>query len=71
METERTHGQRAYTAYYESMRGKTFDGRPMPMWPDLPARVRIGWEAAGGQVHRDTLRETIAILQTFQDEAGI
>lgn len=36
----------AYEAYAESTGGRTFDGRPMPTWNELPDRIRIAWGAA-------------------------
>lgn len=42
--------RRAYAAYNEAgppeSAWKTFDGRPVPQWDDLPERVREKWRAA-------------------------
>lgn len=36
----------AYRGYSLSTGGKTFDGRPMPRWEELPARIQQAWELA-------------------------
>lgn len=38
--------QIAYEAYATNTGGKTFDGRKMPSWADLPERIRAAWKAA-------------------------
>ncbi len=35
--------QLAYEAYAKSTGGKTFDGREMPKWADLPERIQTAW----------------------------
>lgn len=35
-----------YEGYAASTGGKTFDGRDMPRWEDLPARTVEAWKAA-------------------------
>lgn len=40
----------AYKAYAASTGGKNFQGNPMPVWHDLPAPIRVAWEAAARQV---------------------
>lgn len=35
-----------YRAYAVSTGGKTFDGRDMPKWHDLPPRIKNAWGAA-------------------------
>lgn len=47
---EPTNGQIAYAAYAESTGGKTYDGRPMPLWDELPQRIRDAWTAAAEAV---------------------
>lgn len=42
----KTYGQVGYEAYAESTGGKTFDGRDMPKWDELPARIKTAWEYA-------------------------
>jgi hypothetical protein len=39
-------GRIAYTAYAASTGGKTFDGRDMPQWIDVPMRIKDAWQAA-------------------------
>lgn len=41
-------GRIGYEAYANSTGGKTFDGRDMPKWEELPQRIRDAWHAAGG-----------------------
>lgn len=36
----------AYDAYAQYTGGKTYDGREMPKWLELPARIRNAWRAA-------------------------
>lgn len=50
----------AYEAYARSTGGKTFDGRPMPTWNELPQRIRDAW-AAGAEAARafDRLPDTV------------
>jgi hypothetical protein len=38
-------GMVGYEAYAKSTGGKTFDGRDMPKWADLPQRIRDAWNA--------------------------
>ena len=38
--------QRGYGAYAASTGGKTFDGREMPKWSELPDRIKAAWVAA-------------------------
>lgn len=43
----KTIGQVGYEAYAKQTGGKTFDGRKMPQWDDLPENIKLAWEAAG------------------------
>lgn len=36
----------AYNAYGDSAQWKTFDGRPMPAWRDLPPETQSHWRMA-------------------------
>lgn len=36
----------AYDAYADHTGGKTFDGRDMPKWHELPDRIKDAWRAA-------------------------
>jgi hypothetical protein len=38
----------AYEAYAATTGGKTYDGKDMPKWEDLPLRTVTAWEAAVG-----------------------
>lgn len=35
-----------YVAYAKNTDGKTYDGKDMPKWEDLPLRTVAAWEAA-------------------------
>lgn len=39
-------GQAGYEAYAAKTGGKTFDGRDMPKWDELPDRIKDAWSAA-------------------------
>lgn len=43
----------AYDAYAEFTGGKTFDGRDMPTWEQLPDRIKNAWRAAVSAVLPD------------------
>lgn len=47
-----------YEGYAEWTGGKTFDGRDMPTWDDLPEPTRLAWVAAAGAIVRVVLRPT-------------
>lgn len=52
----------AYAAYAVATGGKTYDGRDMPAWADLPPRIQGAWAAAAEAVYwravaRDAGRE--------------
>ena len=39
-------GRKAYHRYREAVGGKTFDGKPMLEFDEMPERIRAGWDAA-------------------------
>ena len=39
-------GKTGYEAYAASTGGKTFDGRDMPKWDDLPPKIQTAWMEA-------------------------
>jgi len=39
-------GREGYEAYAKSTGGKTFDGRDMPLWSQLPQRIQDAWSEA-------------------------
>lgn len=43
-------GRAGYEAYARATGGKTFDGRTMPTWGELPAGVSAAWAAAAEAV---------------------
>ena len=47
----------AYEAYARSMGGKTYDGRDMPQWRELPQHIQVAWETAARHAVR-------AVVQT-------
>jgi hypothetical protein len=42
-----------YRGYAAHTGGKTFDGRNMPEWADLPERTVQAWMAAAGAIERE------------------
>jgi hypothetical protein len=48
-------GRWGYEAYARSTGGKTFDGRAMPAWSELPDRIQRAWDEAAFAVcnHHD------------------
>jgi hypothetical protein len=50
----RTTGQTGYEAYAAFTGGKTFDGRDMPSWKDLPQRIQDAWNAAATAILNPT-----------------
>lgn len=48
-----------YRGYAEKTGGKTFDGRDMPAWKDLPERTIQAWVAAVVAIHAETARGTV------------
>lgn len=45
-DTLKSYGQIGYEAYARSTGGKTFDGRDMPTFEQLPDRIKKAWEDA-------------------------
>jgi hypothetical protein len=58
------NGQVAYEAYAASTGGKTFDGREMPTWDELPVRIQVAWGAAAKAV----AKQVYAAVQAAEDE---
>lgn len=46
----KTLGQIAFEAYKEHRQGIAYDGTPLPLWEEINAGVRSGWEAAAAAV---------------------
>jgi hypothetical protein len=47
----KTYGQIAYEAYFESCGGKSLiSGAPLPEWPAQSDAIKKAWEAAGDAV---------------------
>lgn len=57
-------GQIGYEAYAFSTGGKTWDGRNMPKWEDLPSHIRIAWDDAAEAIE-DAVR--VEIEEECQD----
>ena len=51
-------GKVAYEAYCELRNWKSYDGKPLPQWPDVKADIQYGWIAAATAVRR-AMREYI------------
>lgn len=52
-----------YRGYAEKTGGKTFDGRDMPEWKDLPERTIQAWVAAVVAIQAETARGTVYLSQ--------
>jgi hypothetical protein len=46
--TPESRGQLAYTAYCRSVEFKAVNGDDLPVWADLPERIRQAWMKAAG-----------------------
>lgn len=58
-----TLARRAYDAYAMKTGGRSFEGRAMASWPDLPERVREAWAeaaAAACEALLDSVGEALA-----------
>lgn len=51
-----------YDGYAKSTDGKTFDGRDMPGWDDLPERIRDAWKAATDAVLKEGVAQRLFAL---------
>lgn len=56
--------RRGYEGYAASTGGKTFDGRQMPGWDELPDRIKEAWRAAiVAAVDNEPRKETLTDKQ--------
>jgi hypothetical protein len=56
--------KRGYEGYAASTGGKTFDGRDMPKWDELPERIREAWRAAiAAAIDTPAKKETLTDVQ--------
>jgi hypothetical protein len=64
--------RRGYEGYAKSTGGKTFDGRQMPTWDELPNRIKEAWrEAVAAAVDKPSPKETMTDVQVrLLDEMG-
>lgn len=46
----RNIGAIGYEAYAKKTGGKTYDGRDMPKWEELPEKIQDAWEAAANGI---------------------
>ncbi|BDP42896.1 hypothetical protein DAETH_28650 [Deinococcus aetherius] len=60
MDSDRTLGEIAYSAYRESTGGRTHSGGEMPLWPDLPLSIQWAWQAGGCAVAAHVVGEEVA-----------
>lgn len=44
--TYKEYAELAFNAYSASTGGKTYDGKPIPKWNELPERIQQAWEVA-------------------------
>ncbi|HEX3781745.1 MAG TPA: hypothetical protein VHX38_18940 [Pseudonocardiaceae bacterium] len=52
-----------YTGYAEATGGKTFDGRDMPAWQDLPEHTVQAWTTAAGAIRSELPEVRVLRLQ--------
>jgi hypothetical protein len=52
-----TMAQAAYQAYAHSTGGKTWDGRDMPKYDDLPDAIKTAWKAAADAAYYEGANE--------------
>ena len=52
-----------YRGYAEKTGGKTFDGRDMPEWKDLPERTMQAWVAAVVAIQAESARGTVHLSE--------
>lgn len=57
------YGQIGYEAYADATGGKTFDGREMPKWSELPERIENAWEAAAAAITRAHARDVANVFE--------
>jgi hypothetical protein len=56
-------GRVGYEAYAKHTGGKTYDGRDMPKWQELPGNIRDAWNEAGF-AYMTALADAACRLQT-------
>jgi hypothetical protein len=54
-----------YAAYAVSTGGKTFDGRDMPEWPELPDSIKSAWGAAAEAIIRAGMGKGLITVPMF------
>ena len=62
--TTEEYAKIAFEAYSESTGGKTYDGKPIPKWNELPEHVQRAWSAAAAAIINklsDRVREMFAL----------
>lgn len=64
------YGRIGYEAYAESTGGKTFDGRDMPRWDELPQRIVAAWEAAALAIAHAHARDVAAVCDQLPPNEG-
>lgn len=52
-------GALGYAGYSKQTGGKTFDGRDMPKWEDLPPNIKAAWAAAAAAIHDGIARAVV------------
>jgi hypothetical protein len=48
----KNYGKIGYEAYAVETGGKTYDGRNMPKWDELPDKIKIAWQMAADRIVR-------------------
>lgn len=62
MEDEYRFARAGYEAYAANTGWKTFDGRAMPKWDDLPPRIKDAWQAGAKQIVKEGIVAALRVL---------
>jgi hypothetical protein len=58
-------GQLAFEAYSERKSGKTYDGKSIPKWRELPIDVLEAWDAAASAVEKKVIQDFQRFLAEY------
>ncbi len=62
--------QAAYDGYARATGGRTFDGRQMPKWSELPPRIQRAWRAALFAYEEHKARVALGIPDRAEGDAS-
>jgi len=70
MSDDTNYGEVWYKSYATSTHGKTFDGRDMPLWADLPERIQVAWADASRSLCPACSERRVAVMVDPPLDAG-